>query len=48
MRIGEEIDPETNEEIWYIGHQGFIGPTDEERWVLRRRGWWRGERLGSQ
>lgn len=26
------VDEETGEDIWYIGTQGFIGPTDEERW----------------
>ena len=30
--IRERIDEETDEDIWYIGTQAFIGPTDEEYW----------------
>lgn len=26
------VDEETGEDIWYIGTQGFIGPTDEDYW----------------
>ena len=31
--VEEERDEETGERIWYIGDQGFVGPTDEERWA---------------
>lgn len=31
--LEDEIDEETGERIWYIGDQGFVGPTDEERWA---------------
>ena len=30
--IGGSYDVETGERVWYIGTQGFVGPTDEERW----------------
>ena len=30
--VRERYDEETGEDIWYIGDQGFIGPTDEEKW----------------
>jgi hypothetical protein len=28
--VRPDFDPETNLPIWYIGHQGHVGPTDEE------------------
>ena len=31
--IRERYDEETGEDIWYIGHQAFIGPTDDEQWT---------------
>ena len=31
-KIGGYEDPETSEEVWFIGTQGFVGPTDEEKW----------------
>ncbi len=30
--IREKVDAE-GEEIWYIGTQGYVGPTDEEKWA---------------
>lgn len=26
------IDPDTDERVWYVGTQEFVGPTDEEKW----------------
>ena len=26
------IDPDTEERVWYVGTQEFVGPTDEEKW----------------
>jgi hypothetical protein len=30
--IGGYLDAETGEEVWFIGTQEFVGPTDEEKW----------------
>lgn len=30
--IGGYIDPDTDERVWYVGTQEFVGPTDEEKW----------------
>lgn len=30
--IRERVDAETGEDIWYIGAQAYVGPTDEDYW----------------